>query len=257
VGYLAIYAWRYRAARSESGSRGLEWWRIACFVLGVACLGVALLSPLDQLGEQYLFSAYMAQHILIGDLAPLLIVLGLSRVMMRPATRRLTNIEKALGPFAHPATALLLWIALLYMWHIPALYDGALQEPALHALEHTSFFVGGFLLWWPLIQPVPMRRQMKGMWPFAYITVAKVATGLLGVFFIWSAVVVYKFYATAPQIWSLTPLEDQKVGGAMMMAEQSIVLFTVFFILFIRMLGQSEEEQQRVERLEDAREASL
>ena len=73
-------------------------------------------------------------------------------------------------------------------------------------------------------------------------------------FFIWSAVVVYKFYETAPQIWALNPLEDQKVGGAMMMAEQSIVLFTVFFIMFIRMLAHSEEEQQRLERLEDARE---
>jgi cytochrome c oxidase assembly factor CtaG len=253
VAYVAIYAWRYRIARRESGSRGLEWWRVASFVVGIGCLAVALLSPVDQLGEHYLFSAHMAQHILIGDLAPLLIVLGLSRVMMRPATRRLTNLEKALGPFAHPATALILWVALLYMWHVPALYDGALRDPGLHALEHTSFFIGGFLLWWPLIQPVPMRRQMKGMWPFAYITAAKVATGVLGVFFVWSATVVYEYYEQVPQIWSLDPLEDQKIGGALMMAEQSIVLFTVFFVLFIRMLGQSEEDQRRAERLEDAR----
>jgi cytochrome c oxidase assembly factor CtaG len=227
---------------------------VVAFLLGVGCLGIALLSPVDELGERYLFSAHMLQHILIGDLAPLLIVLGLSRVMMRPATRRLTAAERALGPFAHPLTGLLLWIALLYMWHVPALYNGALGDPAVHALEHTSFFVGGFLLWWPLIQPVPMRRPMKGLWPFAYITAAKVATGILGVFFVWSAVVVYQFYADAPQIWSLGPLEDQKIGGALMMAEQSIVLFTVFFVLFIRMLSRSEEEQLRLERLEDARE---
>ena len=250
--YIGIYAWRYRAARRERHARGVEWWRAAAFVAGIGFLAVALISPVDQLGEEYLFSAHMLQHVLIGDLAPLFIILGLSRVIMRPATRRLTSIEKALGPFAHPLTALLLWIALIYMWHIPALYNGALEHPVLHALEHMSFFAGGFLLWWPLLQPVPMRHTMKGLWPFAYITVAKVALGLLGIFFIWSTTVVYDYYTNVPQIWGTTPLNDQKAGGALMMAEQSVVLFSAFFVLFIRMLAKSEEEQVRLDRIEDA-----
>jgi cytochrome c oxidase assembly factor CtaG len=252
IAYVGVYAWRFRKARAERAAGGLEWWRVAAFAAGIACLVVALMSPVEELGEHYLFSAHMLQHILIGDLAPLLIVLGLSRVIMRPATRRLTRLEQALGPFAHPLTALLLWIALIYVWHIPALYDGALEHPLVHGVEHLCFFIGGFLLWWPLIQPVPMRRQMSGMWPFAYITAAKVALGVLGVLFLWSSVVLYDFYEHVPRIWGLTPLDDQKVGGALMMAEQSIVLFAVFFVLFIRMLARSEEEQLRIERLEAA-----
>jgi cytochrome c oxidase assembly factor CtaG len=195
----------------------------------------------------------MLQHLLIGDLAPLLLLLGLSRVIMRPATRRLTSLERSLGALANPLTALVAWVLLLYVWHLPGLYDAALASPLLHALEHTSFFLGGLLLWWPLIQPVPMRRQAAGLWPFAYITGAKVAGGVLGLLLVWSSALVYEAYATAPQITSLTPLEDQKAGGALMMTEQSIVLFAVFFILFIRMLGKSEEDQLRRDRLEDER----
>ncbi|MBA2764525.1 MAG: cytochrome c oxidase assembly protein [Thermoleophilaceae bacterium] len=252
VAYLAIYFWRFRLVRSESGSRGAEWWRAALFVSGVGLLAIALISPLDELGERYLFSAHMLQHLLIGDIAPLLVLLGLSRVIMRPATRRLMRFERALGPFAHPFTALVLWIALLYGWHIPVLYDAALRYPLVHGLEHASFLIGGFLLWWPLIQPVPMRRALGNGAQFAYVGITKLALAALGIFFVWSSTVVYDFYVTAPRISGLTPLTDQKTGGALMMAEQSIVLASVFFALFIRMLAKSEEDQVRRERLEDA-----
>lgn len=249
---MAIYGWRFRAARAERASGGVEPWRAAVFVLGVAALGIALLSPLDELGGQYLFSAHMLQHILIGDLAPLLIILGLSRVILRPATRRLAALERAIGPFANPFVGLVLWLVLLYVWHVPTLYDAALGSPFVHALEHISFLVAGFLLWWPLIQPVPMRRSMKGLTQFTYVIAAKVGFAALGVFFIWSSGVIYDFYAEAPRIMDISALDDQKAGGALMMAEQSIVLFAAFFVLFVRMLARSEEEQLRLDRLDDA-----
>ena len=123
----------------------------------------ALVSPLDGLGEDYLFSAHMVQHVLLGDIAPLLLLLSLSRVIMRPATRRLMRVERALGPARAPAaTGIVLWLGLMYLWHIPALYDAALEHPLVHLLEHASFFTAGVALWWPLIQPVPMRRRPDG-----------------------------------------------------------------------------------------------
>ena len=92
---------------------------------------IALVSPLDGLGEDYLFSAHMLQHVLLGDIAPLLLLLALSRVIMRPATRRLMRVERALGPLANPVTGLVLWLALMYLWHVPALYDAAVQSAPL------------------------------------------------------------------------------------------------------------------------------
>ncbi len=194
----------------------------------------------------------MVQHVLLGDIAPLLMLLGLSRVIMRPATRRLQRLERALGPFAHPATGIVLWLALIYLWHIPTMYDAALENPALHVLEHMCFFAAGVAVWWPLIQPVPMRRRLTGLWTFAYIGAAKAGLAALGLYLVWSSTVAYSYYETVPRIWGLSAIEDQNVGGAIMMVEQSIVLVLVFFALFVRMLRQSEEDELRRERLEDA-----
>jgi cytochrome c oxidase assembly factor CtaG len=213
---------------------------------------IALVSPIDALGEQYLFSMHMTQHILLGDIAPLLLLLSLSRVIMRPATRRLQSVERKLGRLASPVTFIFLWLALLYFWHIPALYDAALQHPLVHALEHACFFTAGVLVWWPLIQPVPMRHRLSGLGTFAYIGSAKVGLGLLGLFLTWSSTVAYTFYEHVPRIWGLSAVQDQNVGGAIMMVEQSLVLVTTFTILFVRMLLQSEEDERRRERLEDA-----
>jgi cytochrome c oxidase assembly factor CtaG len=264
AGYAGIYAWRFRAARREqrerlpSGGRtgkgrvrGAGWPQALAFGAGLLLLLVAVASPLDGLGEDYLFVAHMAQHVLLGDLAPLLLLLGLSRVIMRPATRRLQSVERALGPLAHPVTGILLWLALLYVWHIPAMYDAALESAPLHALEHASFFTAGIAVWWPLVQPVPMRRRLTGMWPFAYIAAAKAGLATLGLYLAWSSTVAYSHYESVPRIWSLSAIQDQNAGGALMMVEQSIVLVLVFFTLFVRMLRQSEAEEVRRERLED------
>jgi cytochrome c oxidase assembly factor CtaG len=215
-------------------------------------LFVALVSPVDELGERYLFSAHMVQHLLLGDIAPLLVLLALSRVIMRPATRRLMGVERALGRFAHPLSGLALWLALIYMWHIPVLYDAALEHPLLHALEHTAFFTAGIALWWPLVQPVPMRRRLSGVGSLGYIAAAKAGLAALGLYLVWSSVVAYPFYESVPRIWGLSAHEDQNVGGAIMMIEQSLILVAFFFLMFVRMLGQSEEDQRRRERLEDA-----
>jgi cytochrome c oxidase assembly factor CtaG len=211
----------------------------------------ALVSPIDGLGEDYLFSAHMVQHVLLGDVAPLLILLGLSRAIMRPATRRLTRLERRLGPLASPATAIAIWLALMYFWHIPSLYDAATEHAGIHLLEHTSFFAAGVALWWPLIQPVPMRRRLTGMQPLAYIAAAKAGLAALGLYLAWSSTVLYPYYEQTPRIWGLSPIEDQNVGGVIMMVEQSFTLVLVMVWVFVRMLAQSEEEERRRERLEE------
>ena len=250
--YAAVYLWRFVRARLEAGGRGAGATQALAFAGALVILLVALVSPLDELGERYLFSAHMVQHLLLGDIAPLLVLLALSRVIMRPATRRLTRLERALGRLAHPLTGLALWLALIYVWHIPALYQAALASSPLHALEHASFFTAGVALWWPLVQPVPMRRRLSGLGSLSYIAAAKAGLAALGLYLVWSSTVAYPFYAAAPRILDLSAREDQNVGGAIMMIEQSLILVTFFFLIFVRMLSQSEEDERRRERLEDA-----
>jgi putative membrane protein len=249
--YVWFYLRRFVEVRRTSGPRGAGAGQLAAFIGSLVVILIALVSPLDALGEDYLFSAHMVQHLLLGDIAPLLMLLALSRVIMRPLTRRLQGLERALGPLAHPASALVLWLALIYLWHVPALYDAALNHSAIHALQHVSFFTAGTLVWWPLIQPIPMRNRLSGMWTFGYIATAKFGLASLGLYLTWTNTVAYAYYEHVPRIWGLSAITDQNVGGAIMMIEQSILLATVLAILFGRMLAQSEQDELRRERLEE------
>lgn len=246
-----IYVWRFREARREAGGRGAGALQAAAFAGAMLALLAAFASPIEGLGDDYLFSAHMVQHVLLGDIAPLLLLLSLSRVIMRPATRRLQRVERALGPFASPGTGLVLWLGLMYLWHIPALYDAAVEHPALHLLEHACFMTAGLALWWPLIEPVPMRRRMTGMQPLAYIASAKAGLAALGLLLTWSGTALYPYYERTPRIWGLSPVDDQNVGGVIMMVEQSFTLVLVLVFLFLRMLARSEAEEVRRERLEE------
>jgi putative membrane protein len=262
-----LYAWRFREARREAAGRrapdgdgaaraapprGVTALHALAFAGAMLALLAALVTPVDGLGEDYLFSAHMVQHVLLGDIAPLLLLLSLSRVILRPVTRRLVRVERALGPLASPVTGLVIWLGTMYLWHVPALYDAAAEHPLLHMVEHASFFAAGIALWWPLIQPVPMRRGLTGMQPLGYIAAAKGGLAALGLFLAWSSTAHYPWYEDAPRIWGLSAVEDQNVAGVIMMVEQSLTLVLVMVWLFVRMLGRSEEDELRRERLEEA-----
>ena len=207
-------------------------------------------SPLDSLGEDYLFSAHMLQHVLLGDIAPALLLLSLSRVILRPVTRRLMRVERALGPFASPWTGIAIWLGLMYLWHVPALYEAAVENPVVHLVEHVSFFSAGVAVWWPLVEPVPMRRPLRGLTTIAYIATAKFGLAALGLYLTWSGTVIYDYYAGLPRIWGISPVDDQNAGGAIMMVEQSLTFVIALVVLFTRMLTQSERDELRRERLE-------
>jgi len=250
---VAVYVRRFRRARTEEGGRGAGPRQAVAFVAGMLALLAALATPLDGLGEDYLFSAHMLQHVLLGDLAPVLLLLSLSRVLLRPVTRRLMRVERALGPFASPWTGIALWLGLMYLWHVPAMYEAAIENPIVHLLEHASFFTAGVAVWWPLVQPVPMRRPLKGLWPLAYIGTAKFGLAALGLYFTWSTNVLYDYYERVPRIWGLSAVDDQNAGGAIMMVEQSLTFVIALVVLFAVMLTRSEADEVRRERLEEAR----
>ena len=246
-----VYVRRFRAARREEGGRGAGPLQAFAFAGAIVALLGAMASPIDGLGADYLFSAHMTQHVLLGDIAPLLLLLSLSRVIMRPVTRRLMNVERRLGRFASPWTGLVLWLSLMYLWHVPALYDAALTNPFVHLLEHISFFTAGICVWWPLVQPVPMRHRLEGFQTVAYIGAAKFGLAALGLYLTWSSSVFYPYYEDVPRIWGLSAINDQNAGGAIMMVEQSLTFVIALAYLFSRMLTQSEIDEQRRERREE------
>lgn len=242
-----IYARRWRTVRREHGARGASHWRLASFTAGMAMILIALLSPVDELATK-LFAAHMVQHVLLLDLAPILIILGFTKLILRPVTRRLTRIERRAGLLALPLFAAVLYVAAMWTWHIPALYDYATQHAAVHSLEHLTFIAAGSLYWWHLLSPIRSRERLRGMGPPLYMASTKLGVGLLGILLAFSPVVLYPYYAHQPSWWGISPHDDQALGGMIMAVEQSIVMGVALAIIFMKMLAESEREAQRAER---------
>jgi putative membrane protein len=249
VALALVYARAWRRARAAGGSRRTGIGRLILFAAGLAAILAALVSPIDRLGEQ-LMLMHMVQHILLLDIAPILLILGLTKVLLRPATRRLTSVEKRAGYLAHPAFAVLAYAGLMWLWHIPAMYDLALRNSPVHALEHVCFVAAGTLYWWHLLSPIRGRMRLGGMGPVMYMVSTKLLVGLLGLALAFAPSAIYPFYEHHPHYWGLTAGEDQNLAGLIMALEQSIVMGIALVYLFVTMLAESEREAQRQERLE-------
>jgi putative membrane protein len=243
-----LYVPRWVKVRRDLGPRAAGGWRLAAFAGGVLTLVAALLSPIDRLGEQA-FVMHMAQHVLLLDVAPILFICSLTKVILRPATRRLQTLERAVGPLGHPAAAVILYVAVMWAWHVPALYDAALEHPTVHVLEHVCFMTAGLLYWWHLLSPIRSRLRMGGMWPVGYMLSTKLLVGLLGIGITFAPDAIYAFYKHQPAIWGLSPSEDQALAGAVMALEQSIIMGIALVWLFVNALTESERDEQRAERL--------
>jgi putative membrane protein len=244
---LYLLAWRQARATGETHRPGFG--RLALFAAGLVAILAALVSPLDGLGDQLLVM-HMIQHILLLDIVPILLILGLTKVLLRPVTRRLHIIEQRAGYLAHPAFAVILYAGVMWAWHIPAMYDAALRNSGVHAFEHLCFAAAGTLYWWHILSPIRSRMRLGGLGPVAYMTSTKLLVGLLGIALAFAPASFYPFYEHHPHYWGLSPSEDQSMAGLTMALEQSIVMGIALVVVFVQMLTESEREAQREERFE-------
>jgi cytochrome c oxidase assembly factor CtaG len=213
-------------------------------------VAIALNSPIDSLGEEHFFFIHMTQHVLLGDLAPLCFVAGMTGQILRPILAW-SAVEK-LRVLAHPLIALPLWALDLYIWHIPYLYDAALHHTAVHALEHFCFFTFGCVMWEPVVETLPAPAWFGTGPKIAYIFAVRLIETVLGNIFIWSNSAFYGVYRHAPE-WGITPSHDLNLGGIVMMAEGSLVTLAALVWLFLRMASEGETRQLLLEQGLDPR----
>jgi len=242
----ALYARRVLTLRDRGTP--VPGWRIALFAVGILTLLVALVSPVHALGER-MFSFHMLQHVLLGDLAPLAMLAGLTGPILRPALKWLYRLRF----LANPLVALPLWATNLYLWHLPFLYDAAVRHDSVHALEHFCFFVGGTIMWLPVLETLPAPEWFGTGAKLGYIAVVRIVETILGNVFFWSGSVFYVVYAHQNRLFGMSALEDQGVAGAVMMIEGSIVTLVALAWLFLRMASEGEMRQQLLERGLDPR----
>jgi putative membrane protein len=250
VGGAYIARWRgVRLGPSPRRTAEAPVWRLCCFMASVSVALVALISPLDGLADQ-LFFMHMVQHMLLLDIVPILAILGFTKVILRPVTRVVHDLERQAGPLAHPAFAVVLYVVVIWIWHIPAAYDYAVTHPEVHVLEHSSFVIVGSLYWWHLLSPIRARLRLDGMGPVVYMASTKLFVGALGMGLAFAPTAIYPYYVHHARVWGISAHDDQSIAGLIMAVEQSLVMGVALVMLFMRALSESEREQQRRERYE-------
>ncbi len=228
-----------RARTLEEEHRPVPTWRKACYASGLIVLAIALSPPLGKLSDQLLV-AHMAEHLLIGDIAALLIVLGFTGPLLAPLLR-----NPVLGPLrvlTHPVVALVTWGLNFYLWHIPALYQAALRHDVIHALEHATFLAFGIAMWMALLGPLPKPAWFSNSWRLVYIIAVRLIGTVLANALIFGGVF-YSYYRPGDAHWHISSLADQISAGAVMMVEESLLTIGLFCWLFLKVAREGEQRQ--------------
>ena len=244
---LVLVGVLYRRRARTLSRRGLPTppLRLAAFAAGLLTLFVALESPIDTIGEERLFSVHMVQHLLLGDVGALLLVLGLDGRLLRPLLR--VRLVHRLRVLAHPLVALPLWGANFVVWHVPVLFDAALRHDAIHALQHSLFVALGMLMWAALVEPLPGPAWFTAPWKIPYVLGMWLVMLVLSQVFIWSGHVYYAPYERDAALWGLSHLADQKAGGGVMLVESAFTMLPALVWVLLRVLRESEARQKLVD----------
>jgi cytochrome c oxidase assembly factor CtaG len=219
--------------------------QVVAFLLGVFIMFLALVSPLDELGDSYLFSAHMVQHLFITLVGPPLLLIGTPGWLLRPLWRNRTVFLIA-RVFTFPALAFLLYNANFWLWHAPPLYNATLENQGIHILEHVTFIVFGILNWWPIFSPSEELPRLSLGGQILYIFLTGMPTVALGAGLTFFPPL-YAPYLAAPRIWGLSAAVDQQLGGLIMWIPGNIFYIMIVSILFIQWMQKQDAKQRASE----------
>ena len=254
---IVLYTRGLVRSRGRSGDL-FPWWRPTSFYAGWTALLLGAVSPIDGLSGD-LFLMHMVQHMLMMMVGPPLILVGAPVVpVLRGLPRilrddlaiplfQMRRVRKALSFLASPLTAWLAFVFTVWVWHIPALYNEAVTNEALHFLQHAMFISAAAFFWWIAIDPVPLKPRLSYALRLLYLFLATLQSTALAAIITLSEDVLYSYYESVPRLWGLTPGEDQMIAGLIMWIPGAGIYFTVLSILFFVMLARDNERMRRLE----------
>jgi len=223
LGGLYVFLGGHRSARRH----------VASFVAALLVLCVALNGPLHNLSDTYLFSAHMAQHLLLTLVFPPLLLYGTPGSVVRKLLR--PRWVMGLGRFVtRPLAAATLFTAPIVGWHVPALYEAALRNHNLHIVQHLVFLTIAVIMWWPVLSPVPELPRLPHLLQMLYLFLLGIPMSITGALITLSDRVLYPFYAAAPRVGGLSPLDDQQIGGLLMWVLGGLMLWIVMTVIWFR-----------------------
>jgi len=220
--------------------------KIAAFGGALVVIFGALNGPLHNLSDSYLFSAHMAQHLLLTLLFPPLLLYGTPAWVVRPLLRPRWVMPLA-RVVTRPLAAAALFTAPIVLWHVPAFYEAALRDHNLHILQHVIFLVTAVLMWWPILSPLVELPRLPYLGQMLYLFLLGIPMSITGALITLSDSMLYPFYAAAPRVWSWSALDDQQIGGLLMWVGGGLMLWVVMTVVWFR--WGAREERGDVERV--------
>lgn len=201
------------------------------FLLGLAIMFLALTSPLDALSDEYLFSAHMVQHTLLTLVVPPLLLAGTPGWLVEVIFRN-SMIRRFFRVITNPLIAFSLYNLVFALWHLPTAYEAALDNEAIHVIEHLSFISSAVLFWWPILSTSTSIPALTYPRQILYLFLSSIPCTILGGVFVFAPKVIYPKYSSAPLLFSgLNPMTDQQIGG--------VIMAMAGMFIFLGFLGRS------------------
>ena len=232
IGYAAVAS---LAPRRVTGRH------VAAFAAALVTIIVAL-GPVDAIAEQRLFTAHMFQHLLLTLVMPPLLLLGVPAWMWR-LPLRWRPLRRVARLLTHPVVAFALYNALLAAVHTPVVFERMVRDDAIHAAVHLALMIGGTLMWWPLLSPLPELPRLSYPAQTLYLFLLLIPMAAVSAPITLAADVVYPWYSVAPHPWGLTPLADQVLGGLLMWVGAGLYFMAVFSAIFFRWAQRDDRDE--------------
>jgi len=240
----AVGPYRRRAGIAEHAGA----WRIVSFFSGLAVAFFALNGPVHDLSDSYLFSVHMVQHLALTQLMPPLLLLGLPAFALRPLAR--PAWVRAVGEvLRRPGVAFALYSLTFSAWHLQPAYDLMMRNHNVHIATHVMFMVTAVIMWWPVLSPLPEYPRLSAPGAMVYLFLLSLPMMLVAALITLADGVLYPWYASAPRVWGLSALADQKLGGLIMWVPGGMFYWLVMSVVFFRWVAQ----EQRLDEAEAAR----
>ncbi|MGD2123632.1 MAG: cytochrome c oxidase assembly protein [Gemmatimonadota bacterium] len=237
VVYLAsAYLFAVGPARVKYGwwPNPVSRWRKASFLGAVALIFFSLNGPLHTLSDEYLFSAHMVQHMLLMLVMPSFLIMGVPPWLIRKALER-PGVARTARVLTHPVVAFLAYNVTFIGWHIPQMYNWALVSHDLHIVQHLMFMAVATMMWWPVVNPAPeLERIPTGPLLMMYVFAFGIPSTVVSAFITLSDTVFYPWYEVAPRVTSLSPLDDQRLGGLIMWIPGMLIFWVGISAVFFR-----------------------
>ncbi len=245
---IALMVGAYLAAigplrKNFPGARAVSRGKIISFLLGALIIFIALVSPIDEIGDHYLFSVHMWQHLLLTLALPPFLLLGIPEWLLRPLLQ-VKPIARFARFLTQPSVAFALFNLIFAAYHIPGIYDFALHNEPAHIVAHLLLMVTATITWMPILSPSPELPRLAYPLQIFYLFLEAIPPTILASLITFAGDVIYPTYAVAPRAFNISALEDQQVAGLVMWIPGTFVYLGALTIIFFKWFGGAQTAEQ-------------